>query len=101
MKKLSEIKDEEAIELLADLIEPISEIASDEKAKEELIKAKEAGLSPMEMVKPLMKTHKKSIIKILAILDGTPVEEYHCNAITLPLRLIEIMNDPEILSLFF
>ena len=100
MKKLSEIKDEEAIELLADLIEPISEIASDEAARKELMNAKHDGMSPMEMVKPLLKTHKKSIIKILAILEGTPVEEYHCNAITLPLRLIEVLNDPELLSLF-
>lgn len=100
MKKLSEIRDGDAIELLADLIEPISEIATDEEARKKLTELSKDGASPMEMVKPLLKTHKDSILKILAIIDGTPVEEYHCNAITLPLRLIEILNDKELLSLF-
>lgn len=99
MKKLSEIRDGDAIELLADLIDPISEIASDESAREEMMKLGK-GAAPMELIKPLLKNHKESILKILAIMEGVPYEEYHCNAITLPLRLIEILNDKELINLF-
>ena len=39
-------------------------------------------------------------MEILAAMDGVPVEEYHCNVLTLPATLLELINDPEVSRLF-
>jgi hypothetical protein len=93
--RISEIKNEDALDMLADMIEPATEIMTDPKVQE-LIKAKNKGA----IVKSLIKDHKKSIIEILAIIDGVPVEEYQVNVFTLPLKLIELLNDKELMSFF-
>lgn len=93
--KLSEYKDDAALDLLADLIEPVTEILSDEavkKAAEEGKKAKAVSIA--------IKNHKKEVMAFLAAIDGVPVEEFHCNVLTLPTRLIELFNDPGIVQLF-
>lgn len=95
MKKLSEVKNEDALDLLADIIEPAAEIMADKKVQE-LVKAKNKGA----IIKALIKDHKKSIIEILATLDGVPVEEYEVNLFTLPMKLLEILNDKELVNFF-
>ena len=71
--KLSEYRNEAAIELLADILEPATKILADEKIKE-LINGPRISL-----IKYVLKNHKSEIIEILAIMDGVPVEEYECN----------------------
>lgn len=93
--RLSEVKGEAALDLLADIIEPATEIMSDPKVKD-LVKAKNKGA----IVKTLIKNHKKSIIEILATIDGVPVDEYDVNVFTLPIKLLELFNDPELVSFF-
>lgn len=92
--KLSEYQGEAALDILADLIEPAGEIMSDKQIgdvfKENRFKA--IGLA--------IKNHKKAVIQILAIMDGVPVEEYKCNVFTLPVKIIELLNDPDIVQLF-
>lgn len=95
--KLSDYKDEEALELLADLLEPVAEILSD-KAILAAMQAKE--INKMGAIKYAIKQHKKSVIEVLAILEGVPVNEYHCNVFTLPVKLLEILNDPELMDFF-
>lgn len=86
--KLSEIKNEDAIELWANLVDPISVIVLDEDVKKETTRLKQIGVA--------LKKHKKEVITILALLDGVPVDEYECNAVTLPKTIIEVLNDEEI-----
>jgi len=93
--KLSEIRGEAALDLLADIIEPAAEIMSDPEIKE-LAEAKNKGA----IVKAIIKKHKKSIMVILAALDGVPVDEYQMNVFTLPMKLLEILNDPELVDFF-
>lgn len=93
--KLSEIKGEAALDLLADIIEPATEIMTDPNMQK-LIKAKNKGA----IVKALIKDHKKSIIEILATIDGIPVDEYQVNVFTLPMKLLELLNDKELMSFF-
>ena len=92
--KPSEYQGEAALDILADLIEPAGEIMSDKQIgdvfKENRFKA--IGLA--------IKNHKKAVIQILAIMDGVPVEEYKCNVFTLPVKIIELLNDPDIVQLF-
>ena len=93
--KLSEIKGEAALDLLADIIEPATEIMADPNIQK-IIKAKDKG----KVIKALIKSHKKSIIEILAIIDGVPVDQYDVNVFTLPVKLLELLNDKELMSFF-
>ena len=95
--KISEYKNEEALDILADLIEPAGEIFSD---KDFVKKIQSKKSNKMEIVKSLIKDHKKAIIEILAILDETPVDEYECNIFTLPIKILEILNDEELVKFF-
>ena len=92
--KLSEYQGEEALDLLADLIEPAGEIMSDKEIgevfKENRFKA--IGLA--------IKNHKKAVIQIMATMDGVPVNEYKCNVFSLPVKILELLNDPEMIRLF-
>ena len=92
--KLSEYQGEAALDLLADLIEPAGEIMSDKQIgdifKENRFKA--IGLT--------IKNHKRAVMQILATMDGVPVEEYKCNVFSLPVKILELLNDPEMIQLF-
>lgn len=92
--KLSEYQGEAALDILADLIEPAGEIMSDKQIgdifKENRFKA--IGLA--------IKNHKMAVMQILATMDGVPVEEYKCNVFSLPVKILEILNDPEMIQLF-
>ena len=95
MKKVSEYRDEDALDLLADIMEPALDIFSDAEVRtafenERLIK----------VVRVAIKNHKHSVIEIMARLEGVPLEEYHCNILTLPLRLLDVINDQELLAFF-
>ena len=93
--KLSDYKNEDALDLLADIIDPVSEIMTDK----ELQKAVK-GQNKLGVVKAIIKSHKTEILQILATLDGVPVEEYECNVFTLPVRIMELVNDKELASFF-
>ena len=94
--KLSEYKNEQALEVLADLLEPALEIFTDK----ELIKLIKAEGSKAAAIKYAIKEHTKSVLEILAITEGVPVEEYECNVMSLPAKILEILNDKELMSFF-
>lgn len=112
--KLSDFKGEEALDVLADIIEPITYILADEeiqkmqaeenKKREEAIKNKKPFHSAPLIcyVKPAIKNHKKEIIQILARLQDQTPEEYEAtlSLATLPVQVLEFINDPEIQKLF-
>ena len=93
--KLSAYKDEAALDLLAELIEPAAEILGDEEVRN----AAASGNS-WRAVSLAIKRHKTCVMQVLAALDGVPVEEFHCNVMTLPAKLIELFDDPDIAQLF-
>ena len=93
--KISELKGEAALDALADMIEPASEIMTD-KAFVDAIKSNDR----IKAVKVALKNHKKAIIAILAATEGVKPEEYEVSFITLPIKLLEFLNDPEVTSLF-
>lgn len=95
MKSLSEYKDEEALDVLADLIDPVINIFSDE----EVANYYRAGVI-VKSVQAAIKNHKKDVLNMLAILERVPVEEYHCNLLTLPRLLLSVFNDPELKDFF-
>lgn len=92
--KLSEYQGEAALELLADMIEPAGEIMSDKEIGDVF---KENRFKAIGMA---IKNHKKAVMQIMATIDGVPVEEYKCNVFTLPAKILELLNDPDIIQLF-
>lgn len=94
--RLSDFKDDEALDVLADILEPTAGILADE----EIQKMRDEKANRIKIVAYVIRHHKQEIIEILARLDCTPVEEYHVNAVTLPIKLLELVNDPEVQILF-
>lgn len=95
MKKISEYQDEEALDLLADLIDPFTSLIAVKEVRE-AIRKKER----MKGIKYAIKGNKKALIEIMALLNGVPVEEFHCNVFTLPSMALQVLNDKELLNFF-
>ena len=102
MRKLSEIQNEDAIDVLADLLDPIAEISKD-KGVTAPNKDEDGNPVPktrLEAVQYVMKHHNRAVLKILAILDGVPLEEYNVNVVQVPLKVYELLNDKDMLAFF-
>jgi len=95
--KLSEYKNEDALDLLADILDPLSEILTDEGVRQ---MAKDKDTTKIKAVQYLLKNQKKPIIQIMARLDGIPVEKYELDILSLPKKILEIMNDKELIDFF-
>ena len=92
--KLSEYQGEEALDILAELIEPVGEIMADKEIGEVF---KQNRFKAIGMA---IKNHKKAVMQIMATMDGVPVDDYKCNVFSLPVKILEILNDPEMIQLF-
>ena len=96
MKLLSDYKNEEALDLLVEILEPATEMMSDKDVISKLYNKEQR----MEGVKLMIAKHKRAVIHILAALDGCPDDQYEFGFFTLPTRLIEVLNDKELLTFF-
>lgn len=94
--KLSDIKGEQALEVMADLIDPMVEVSQD-KILVGLLRAKNIK----EAVKLGLRNHTKSVLAILAILNQQDPETYEPNLVDVPKMLLELLNDKELLDLFY
>lgn len=102
--RLSDFKGEEALDVLADIIEPMTFILADEeiqKMRKEAAEKKKA-VPYIKFVAPAIKNHKAEIIQVLARLQNQTVEEYKADLslATLPMQVLEFINDPEIQKFF-
>ena len=85
MKKLSDYKGEEAIELWADLLDPVTAMLANPNVANA---AKGNGGSMLNMAKVLMKESPKAVEEILLRVDDTPID-----GLTIPLRLLNLLNE--------
>ena len=92
--KLSEYRGEDALDILAELIEPAAEIFGDKEF------SRQYKIAPVKAVKWALKNKAKAVITILAVLDGEDPAEYKPNILTLPAKLLELLNDPDRINLF-
>lgn len=96
MRKFTEIKGEEAIDVLAEILVPITSIVNDDEVR--------AGFETnvASCVSIALKKHKDEIIDILAVINGKPRDKTlkEIDLLTLPAYLIDILNQPSIQSLF-
>lgn len=109
--RLSDIKGERTLDVLADIIEPIANIAEDENTaklfkREKLpegMSAKKYLLDRAKKSAPaLLKSHKSDIIAIFAAIEGTSAEDYaeSLNPIKLINDLVELLSDKTFTTLF-
>lgn len=95
MKRLSDYKDEDAIELWADLLEPVAKILADR----QIIMMYRGGKTKAELAKYILKTHKTEAVEILVRIDSTPI-----NALNVAARLMALLadvgNNKELMSFF-
>lgn len=97
--RLSDYKGEDALDVMADIIEPLANILADEEIQ---ALSKQENTPLIAMVKPAIKNHKKDLIAILARLENKPADEYAktMNLFTLPKQVLDLVSDPEVQSLF-
>lgn len=109
--KLSDIKGERTFDVIAEIIEPIANIAADKEAASVFVrKPLPEGMTAREFVMQrikasipvLMKNHKSDLITILAAIEGVTAEEYEAslNLVKLSKDAVELLND-EAFKAFF
>lgn len=94
--KLSEIKGERALEVLVDLIDPVTLIAADE----EIVNTYKSKAPKILLIKKLIENHKKEVLTMLAILNGEDPATYEPSLIELPKMLLDLVQDEELMNLF-
>lgn len=92
----SEIEGEQALDVLCEMMEPAATIMADPEIRD-MYKAK---VPRIKIIIKAIQNHKKEVIQIMAASEMTPVEEYHFNLVTLPRKLLELVNDPSVRDLF-
>ena len=99
--KLGELKGERAIEVIADLIAPITNIAEDQANLQLFRTARQGDETDREIkekIPNLLKTHKKDVLDILSAVNGADPDEL--SMLDIMKGAIELVNDPDFLSLF-
>ena len=95
MKRLSDYEGDEAIELWADLIEPITKLLADE----EVQKIYKSGQPKVLIAKEILKAHPAEVKDILQRIDPEPI-----NGLNIVVRFAGILTDignmPEMQSFF-
>ena len=94
-KKLSDYRDEEALILLADILEPALIIMQDEEFRDNARKRNEA-----RAIKCAIKNHPKEVMEILAIYNGVEVKDFHCTIADVPKMVMEIIEDKALIEFF-
>lgn len=95
--KISEFKGENAIEFIGDIIEPVSKIFSDEIVRGFFSKNAD---NKSAIAKHICKEYAKETIEVLAAMQGVTPEEYEGNPFTIMMQVFEILNDPDLMSVF-
>ena len=98
--KITDFKNEEAIELLADIIEPTAIILGDADTRKLAVDLKEKKINKVQLISKVLKKHSKEAVEILARLDGQDPDEYECNILVVPQKALEIMNDKDLADFF-
>lgn len=94
MKLLSDFHDEQAMDVLIDLIDPISAIYGNKDFVHSV------GKDNKKAVKCLLKENRDDVVSILAVLNETPKEEYHYTVASLVVDCLALLNDKELLRFF-
>lgn len=108
--KLSGIKGDRTFEVLADLIEPVCNIAADKSItlfqraeRPKNMTAKEFAIQRIKgQIPALLKNHKTDICRVFSTLKGVTLEEYleTLNMAALVFDITELLSDDEFIGFF-
>lgn len=84
MKKLTDYTGDEAIELWADLLEPLTKILGDKKVADVI----QSGKPKMLIAKEILKAHSEEAKEILLRIDDTPID-----GLNIVVRLVAVLAD--------
>lgn len=87
---------EQALDLFADLLEPCSEILSDDS----ILSMLNNNASKVKIAQAAIRNHKKAIVTILALLEGKDPSEYKVDIFLLPIKVLKFLNTKEVQELF-
>lgn len=107
--RLSEIRGERVFDVIADIIEPVSNIASDDIASsffKRAIRPADESVSDFAMKRikealpTLLRTHKSDLIKIMSAIEGVPEKEFAANLTMAGLikSLYEMVTDEDLIA---
>ena len=94
--RLSDFENEDALDLLADIIEPASEIMGDGK----IAKMFREWKPPLLICAEILRHHKKSAVEIIAAMHKESPDTIRFNAITLAKDVLDLLNDPAVQMVF-
>lgn len=99
MRRLQDVKGEEALDVLADVLDYAVRLVKNDKIREAL---NTNGFRDIETIKLLIKEGKHEIISIMAIIDGKSYDEFveTLDLLTLPVMLYQTFNDEALQSVF-
>lgn len=101
MGRILDARGDEALDVLAELLGPVGNIASDPEISENMKTG--GGGTMLDLAKAMLKNHKADVVKIMAIDDGkTEAEELKfMTALTIPARLLKILSTPAVSEMLF
>lgn len=93
MKKLSDIQGVDAIDVIADIIDPVTAILADEELKKLFTQKPRPHV--LMLAKAILKRQKEAILEILAYLNGEDPSTFNPSILELPVMLIGLLNELE------
>ena len=87
--RLSEIKGADAIDVIADIIDPVTKILADEEIKK-VVQSKKPAL---EITKVILKRQKEAILEVLAIINMEDPKAFKPSLIQLPIMILQLVQD--------
>ena len=102
MKKLSEFKDDEAMDVLVEILDPATNLIKNNEFRIAIKGDKKNGIKPdrTKAIKVAITDNRKDVVKIMAVLNETPVEDFHYDLFTLPRMMLDMFNDKELIDFF-
>ena len=99
MRRLQDVKGEEALDVLADILDYAVKLVKNDAIREAL---NTKGFRDIETIKLLIKEGKHEIISIMAVIDGKEYDEFleTLDLMTLPMMLYDTFNDEAVQAVF-
>lgn len=99
MRRLQDVKGEEALDVLADVLDYVVKLVQNDKVREVLNRK---SVRDIDTIKTLIKEGKHEIICMMAVIDGKTYDEFvdTLDLLTLPVMLYETFNDEALQAVF-